>query len=205
LSIQSLETQLLLLINHGTANGLFDILMPALTKNGYLMIIPYLIGILVWGSRNKNDQGRSYLPIALWTILIAVCSIYLTGYVEETLKVAVGRTRPCRAIEGIRLIIACPSSFSLPSGHAITSFGVALPLFYLTKGYVSTAWRLYPLFLASAIAFSRLYLGVHYPTDVLVGAVLGGGIGLGLAVLYQMGNKIWRKKMYGKGTKNAQV
>jgi undecaprenyl-diphosphatase len=203
LDFQSLETQLLLLINHGTANGLFDILMPALTRQGYLMILPYVIGMLIWGNRIKNNQGKSYLPTALWAILIAFCSIYLTGYVEDILKVAVGRIRPCRAIEGIRLIIACPSSFSLPSGHAITSFGVALPLFYLTKGYVSTLWRCYPLLLATAIAFSRLYLGVHYPTDVLAGAVLGGGIGMGLAVLYQVGNRMVRKGFNFKNTQNT--
>ncbi len=73
----------------------------------------------------------------------------------------------------------------MPSGHAIDSFAFALPLFYLTREYIALIWRLYPLVLAALIAFSRIYLGVHYPTDVLIGALLGGMIGMGLSILYQ--------------------
>jgi undecaprenyl-diphosphatase len=186
MTTQSLDAQLLLLINHGTANGLFDILMPALSDRGYLLIIPFLLAVLLRAIKQKNKQGKSYLRTALWTIAIAVCAIYLATWVEDTVKVAVARTRPCRAIEGIRLIVACPKSFSLPSGHSITSFAVAVPLFYLTREYIALIWRFYPLLLASAIAFSRLYLGVHYPTDVLAGALMGAAIGLGLSPVYQV-------------------
>lgn len=185
MTIQYFDTQLLLLINHGLANSLFDILMPALSSRGYLLVIPFLLAMFLWGAGGKNDQGKNYLAAAVWTFLIACCSVYLAGFVEDWMKDAVARVRPCRAIDGIRLITNCPKSFSLPSGHAISSFAFALPLFYLTKAYVRFIWRLYPLLLASAIAFSRMYLGVHYPTDVLVGAALGTGIGFILSVLYQ--------------------
>lgn len=185
MNIQSLDTQLVLFINNGAANGLFDILMPVLSRQGYLMILPFLAGMIVWGSRTKKPDSRTYLPTALWAIAIAFAAIYVTEWVEDALKVAVGRVRPCRALDEIRLIIPCPKSFSFPSGHAITSFGVALPLFYLSRGYVSLAWRCYPLLLAAAIAFSRMYLGVHYPTDVLGGTLLGSAIGLGMAMGYQ--------------------
>jgi undecaprenyl-diphosphatase len=188
MDIQSLDTQLLVLINRGTVNGLFDLLMPALSVKGYLLIIPFLFAMILRGIKLKNEQGKNYLPMALWTIVIAVCAVYLAEYVEDVMKIAVGRVRPCRAIEGLRLLVACPKSFSLPSGHAITSFAVALPIFYLTREYISLIWRLYPLLLASLIAFSRLYLGVHYPTDVLTGAFLGGVIGMGLSLLYQVMN-----------------
>lgn len=185
MNIQPLDTQLVLLINNGAANGLFDVLMPALSRQGYLMVLPFLLGMMIWGQRTKRQDGKTYLATALWAIVIGFCSIYVTEWVENTLKDAVCRVRPCRALEGIRLIIPCPKSFSLPSGHAITSFGVAVPLFYLTQGYVSLGWRCYPLLLAAAIAFSRLYLGVHYPTDVLTGAFLGSLIGLGMTIVYQ--------------------
>jgi undecaprenyl-diphosphatase len=189
MAVQSLDAQLLLFINHGTANGLFDILMPALSARGYLLAIPFLLAMLLRAAKQKDKHGKSYLRTALWTIAIAACAWYLAEWVEHAVKAWTARTRPCRAIEGIRLIVACPKSFSMPSGHSITSFAVALPLFYLTREYIELIWRFYPLLLASAIAFSRLYLGVHYPTDVFAGALLGAAIAMTLSMLYEQGTE----------------
>jgi undecaprenyl-diphosphatase len=190
MTIQSLDTQLLLLINHGTVNGLFDILMPALSERGYLLIIPFLLAMLLRSAKQKNTRGKTFLAAALVTLVLACCSVFLAGWMEQIVKEAVARPRPCRALEGLRLIVACPKSFSMPSGHAISSFAFAAPLFYLTRWYIELIWRFYPLLLASAIAFSRLYLGVHYPADVLVGVILGTAIGLALSILYQvLGNE----------------
>jgi undecaprenyl-diphosphatase len=185
MTMQSLDTQLLLFINHSIANPFFDILMPGLSLKGYLLVIPFLLAMLARGSVKNNDQGKTYLVAAVWTILIACCSAYLAGLTEDWVKDAVMRVRPCRAVEGIRLILPCPKSYSMPSGHAISSFAFAVPLWYLTKPYIITFGRWYPISLAACIAFSRMYLGVHYPTDVLAGAFLGGAIGLGLSMLYQ--------------------
>jgi undecaprenyl-diphosphatase len=186
MDLQSLDTRFLLLINQGTENSLFDVLMPALSRQGYLLIMPFILFLFLQGARKKNDQEQSFIAVACWTVLIAICAIYCAGWVEDWLKVTVARIRPCRVLDGIRLITTCPASFSLPSGHAISSFACALPLFYLTRSYIAMQWRLYPLVLASLIAFSRLYLGVHYPTDVLAGAFLGALIGLLLSVFYQV-------------------
>ncbi len=185
MAIQSFDKQLLLFFNQRTANAAFDVLMPALSQRGYLLIIPFLLAMLLRASDRKNDRGTTYFAAALWTLLISCCAVYLSEFVEYWMKGAVARVRPCRAVEGIRLIVACPSSYSMPSGHAISSFAFAVPLFYLTREYIALLWRLYPLALASMVAFSRIYLGVHYPTDVLAGALLGSMIGLLLSVLYQ--------------------
>ncbi|MGE5173058.1 MAG: phosphatase PAP2 family protein [Betaproteobacteria bacterium] len=186
MTIQSLDTQLLLFINHHLANPAFDILMPALSRQGYLLVVPFLLAMFLSGTKQKDDRGKTYLTTAVWTFLIACVAVYLAGLAEDWMKDAVARVRPCRALEGLRLIVACPGSFAMPSGHAISSFAFAAPLFYLTREYIAMIWRLYPLILASLIAFSRLYLGVHYPTDVLAGAVLGAIIGLVLSFLYQV-------------------
>jgi undecaprenyl-diphosphatase len=184
--IRSLDTKLLLFINHGTANALFDILMPLLSARGYYLILPYVLFMLWIGSSRKNPEGKTYLTAALWTLLISCCSVFIAEWTEYILKYAIMRIRPCQALEGIRLIVPCPSSYSMPSGHAISSFAFAVPLLYLTRAYMKMIWRLYPLVLASLIVFSRVYLGVHYPTDVLAGALFGAMIALLLSLLYNL-------------------
>ncbi len=186
MTIQSIDTQILLFINHHLANPVFDILMPALSKQGYLLVLPFLLAVFALGAEMRNTEGKTYLVAAIWTFLIACAATYLAFMVENWMKDAVERVRPCRTLEGIRLILSCPKSYSMPSGHAISSFAFAVPLFYLTRAYIVSFGRLYPLILASFIAFSRLYLGLHYPTDVLVGAILGAAIGFSLALLYEL-------------------
>jgi len=186
MTLQSIDTQVLLFINHTMENAAFDVLMPAFSQNGYLLVIPFLLAMLLRAANQKNEEGKTYIIAAVWTFLIACCAVYLSGFVEDALKAAVARERPCRALPDIRLLIPCPKSFSLPSGHAISSFAFAAPLFFLSRTYMPIGWRIYPLALASLIACSRLYLGVHYPTDVLAGAFLGVIIGMVISLLYEL-------------------
>jgi undecaprenyl-diphosphatase len=142
--------------------------------------------MIAQGINRKSTGGRPYLTKVIWVIAISCCAVYGADLMEHSMKGIVARARPCRSVETIRLIIPCPKSYSMPSGHAITSFAFAVPLSYLTREFISNAWRVYPLFLAAMIAFSRIYLGVHYPTDVLAGALMGVLIGLVLSFLYQV-------------------
>jgi undecaprenyl-diphosphatase len=183
--MQQFDTQLLLFINHDLVNPVFDVLMPALSLQGYLLALPFLIYLVLQGFRQQERRGMGSGIMAIGTILIACLAVYLTGFVEDWMKETVARVRPCRTLEGIRLILLCPKSYSMPSGHAISSFALAAPLFFLTRTTIRLAWRFYPVVLASLIAFSRMYLGVHYPTDVLAGAVLGAIIGMLLSILWR--------------------
>jgi undecaprenyl-diphosphatase len=186
MNIQALDSQILLFINHALATPALDIVMPALSRQGYLLVIPFLLAMLAQSMKRTDQAGKTYFASAVWTLVIACLAVYLAEWADDAIKVAVARVRPCRAIEGVRLIVPCPKSYSMPSGHAMSSFSFAAPLFFLTRAYIIPFGRLYPLVLASLIAFSRIYLGVHYPTDVLVGTVLGGSIGLALSMLYQV-------------------
>jgi undecaprenyl-diphosphatase len=197
MALQAIDTSLLLFVNNGFANGPFDMLMPFLSSHGYLLVVPFLAYLLAAGAVRKDREGRGYVVAAVWAILIAFAALYCADWAEHVLKSATGRIRPCRSVEGVRLIVPCPRSFSMPSGHAISSFAFAFPLYYLPRGYLPFAARLYPLFLASAIAFSRIYLGVHYPSDVFAGVLLGVLIALCLSRLYLA--VLLRMQQRGKG------
>ena len=94
------------------------------------------------------------------------------------LKNVVARPRPCWINQSIELAIESPADFSFPSGHTLASFIAATILFNYNK-----AWGAAAYILAGLIAFSRLYLYVHFLTDVLAGIVLGIAIGLAVSVL----------------------
>lgn len=102
------------------------------------------------------------------------------------LKQLIARIRPYDVIPGLQLLIERQTDFSFPSGHAGSSFAAAVILYKeLPKKYGIPA-----LILAVLIAFSRLYVGVHYPTDIIGGAVTGILIALGIIrISFRLDNK----------------
>lgn len=100
---------------------------------------------------------------------MVVAALFLATLLgEEIMKNLMQRPRPFIDHPAFSLIIPTPLSFSFPSGHTTSSFAVA--------GVLATKIKKYKyifLILAMAISFSRLYLLVHYPSDVIVGIILG--------------------------------
>lgn len=90
------------------------------------------------------------------------------------LKNVVSRTRPYEVVEGLTLLVAPATDFSFPSGHSATSFAAAV-VFTKLFGWRKGVWF---LALALCISLSRLYVGIHYPTDVLFGIVSGALMGV---------------------------
>lgn len=114
---------------------------------------------------------------------IAMACGYLIG--NMGMKNLFARTRPYDVVE-VDLLVAKLHDFSFPSGHTLVSFEAATALWFYHR-----KWGIAAFVLAALIGLSRLYLFVHYPTDVLVGAVLGIGIGLAACVLT---DRLWRGK-----------
>lgn len=195
MTIDCLDGNLLLFVNQGLSNSLFDVLMPFLSAWGYLLALPFFLYLLMQ-TRLSPPERRPSPWFVLSLFLISCCAVFVADGLEYVLKNAVGRARPCSALEGVRLITKCPRSFSMPSGHALSSFAFATPLFYLTGNHANRLMRLYPLLLASLIAFSRVYLGVHYPSDIVAGGLLGALIGIVLSLLFEWGV---RRVRSGKG------
>ena len=183
MSIEGFDTQLLLLINNGLANSSLDTVMISLSDRGYLLFFPYLFYMLVRGWSAGADA--SLFKRAFLMVVISICSFFMAYELAELLKPVFGRIRPCQVVQGLRLMVRCPHSSSMPSGHALSSFAAATTLFYLPRYFVSVFARWYPLLLAAAVAFSRVYLGVHYPSDVIVSVALGSMIALLFSLTYE--------------------
>jgi len=126
-----------------------------LGNSGWLFIL--LGGILLAFKRTRKTG---------FAVLLSLFAGLLIG--NLFLKNLVMRSRPCWLDQAVPLLLESPSDFSFPSGHTLASFETAVSIFLYHKG-----WGCVMLLLAAAIAFSRLYLFVHFPTDVLCGMGLG--------------------------------
>jgi undecaprenyl-diphosphatase len=109
----------------------------------------------------------------VFSMVFAAACVWAADLLALALKAATDRPRPFETIPHADPLIGATVGQSMPSGHAATSFAGAVVLTYLLP-------RGAPLFflLATAVAFSRVYVGVHYASDVLVGALLGTAVGL---------------------------
>lgn len=85
------------------------------------------------------------------------------------LKNIVARTRPYEVVEGLTLLVGKAHDYSFPSGHSCASFSSAFAIYKMTPAKYGVP----ALILASLIALSRLYVGIHYPTDVIGGVIIG--------------------------------
>ena len=117
-------------------------------------------------------RNRRLLPLVA---LAATLSFFVASGVNAALKALFDRSRPPVAMD-FDALVGVPGSPSFPSGHAMSAFAVATAVALLAP---RLRWPV--LALATVIAFSRVYLGVHFWLDVLVGAVLGAAVGLSLA------------------------
>jgi undecaprenyl-diphosphatase len=158
-----------LLVNRTLQNAAFDHLMPALSDKWLGLL---LVAVVVpWLSIR---YGRRAWP----AIALAVLAVALSDLGAGIIKHAFQRIRPCHVIAAVHVLAGCTHSFAMPSNHASNMFALAA-----VTGILLPRWRWVVLPLASGVAYSRVYLGVHYPADVLAGAVWGAGLGCGLALL----------------------
>ena len=103
--------------------------------------------------------------------LIAMLICYICN--DLVIKNLVTRPRPFLSVEGLLPLIQWPDSYSFPSGHSCSSFAAASVWAQTLEGRWAKGAKILLLVMAMLMALSRLYVGVHYPTDVLVGSLLG--------------------------------
>ena len=161
---KALDIKIFFLINQTLSNPVFDSIMPLITnKNNWVLIIIILFFYLA-----IMNGRRGQIALVILIVVVGLTDSFSTFI----LKPYFGRIRPSYDIyEYINLLVAKGGKWSMPSNHAanISAIAVVLSYFY-DKMKI-------PLFsLAVIIAFSRVYVGVHYPADVLLGGLIGYGM-----------------------------
>jgi undecaprenyl-diphosphatase len=152
-----MDISLFYFFNRVVQNSLFDFVMPFITANAHLLFLAIVIYPMI------KDWRRAVPFLVLSIICIGIAD--MSGNV---LKHLFERPRPCSSLEDVRLLVSCSSSFSFPSNHAVNVFVAAAVGSHF---YKKASPLLY--LVAFAVAFSRIYVGVHYPSDVVIGALWG--------------------------------
>ena len=158
-TLLKLDGDILLWIQDNLRAGWLDPIMKFITylANGGALWIAICVLLLILKKTRTTGLVCS----------ISLASTFLLNNI--ILKNVVARTRPYEAIEELNRIIGAQSDYSFPSGHSGASFAVAVVIFMeMPKKYGVPA-----LILAALIALSRLYVGVHYPSDVIAGILTG--------------------------------
>ena len=149
-------------VNNTLANPVFDKLMPLVTKLGEGVVIFCLAVILMILCRKDKKLSGVLLLAGLTATYFG--TDHLKGFFEVP--------RPFMSLDHVRLLATKVSGYSFPSGHATTAFMAAA----IASRYFRSATAVW-MGLAALVAFSRLYIGVHYASDVIFGALVGLLIG----------------------------
>lgn len=168
------EFAILDFIQNNLRSGFGDFIMPLISALGNGGII----WILFAGVLCIFPKCRKFGIIILISLGLdlLICNL--------TLKPLIARIRPFNVNTDIKLLISPPKDFSFPSGHTAAAFSAAFALFFgKSKLWIPS------IFLAALIAFSRMYLYVHYPSDVFAGALLGLIVGAISNMIYELAQR----------------
>ena len=179
-SLQSFDQSLFVFVNRIATHPILDVLMPFFRES--TVWIPFYLFLIVFIFVNFGKKGWVWLLFAFITVL-------LTDQLSSSIiKNWVQRPRPCADplfSNQVRLLLDhCSGGYSFTSSHATNHFGVATFLF-VTLGRFFGSWK-YLLFIwAALICYAQVYVGVHYPLDVIFGALLGFMLGHFVCWAYQ--------------------
>ncbi len=155
-----MDFDILYAIQNNMNSDVLNVIMPAITELGNLGFIWIALGVALLISKRFRTWGI--------VLLLALLVTFVLG--NLVLKPLVARPRPFLQDTTYQLLITPPSGWSFPSGHSSSSAAAATVVCFMP---VKKRWKILVCALAVAIAFSRLYLFVHFPLDVACGIGLG--------------------------------
>jgi len=179
MSLPATDTLLFFFVNRDLQNSFFDVFMPFITKRAYLFFLPLYLWLFV------KDRKKAVLALVL-----GFTSLLIADWASHTLKHFFERPRPCSELDGVRVLVGCGRSFSMPSNHAVNAFAFIVPFYILIESRMRFAF----VAVALLVGFSRIYVGVHYPSDVVVGALLGILLSLSVLRIYSWASVRFQEK-----------
>ncbi|MBP6508991.1 MAG: phosphatase PAP2 family protein [Candidatus Kapabacteria bacterium] len=170
-ALYSVDVWLFYAVNHGLSNPVFDLLMPLVTTTKwwyplYAVGIGYLL-LRGWQQRSSSEGKNLIWCAALLLLAVAV----LDQASHRLLKEVISRPRPYLVLGDVYQLVGSGGG-SFPSNHAMNNSAAAV---ILSGFFPNKRWIFWTI--ATTITFSRVYCGVHYPSDVLGGAIIGAGAG----------------------------
>jgi 4-amino-4-deoxy-L-arabinose transferase-like glycosyltransferase/membrane-associated phospholipid phosphatase len=188
--LEALDVALFRFINATLSNPVFDKVMPFVSGNAFFFpLLAVVAAWLIWKTGARGIVCVSLLVLIVWLGDSLVCN---------TMKQAIGRPRPFVVLPDANVLVGLGKSGSMPSSHMANWLAATM----ITFIYYRRSLR-FMLPLAALVGFSRIYNGVHYPSDVFVGAILGAGYAAAGAValnaFWQWAGRrwfpLWWKKM----------
>lgn len=162
--MSSINVDLFYFINHSLQNPLFDSVMPFVTELGsFVAMLAICVIVIILSIVFKKQTIKRIALMCLLSLLIA-------DGIALVLKTLICEPRPFITFGDVHLLVVEDDPFSFPSGHATSTFAVVGFLVFKLKNKL---WSVILILFALIIGFSRIYVGVHYPLDVIAGMILG--------------------------------
>ena len=176
--LEHLDKVLFVLIQHDSNHQFLDPVMLVLREP--LTWVPFYAFMLYYSFRAGKQKAWAFIVLSVLTFAIT------DSLTAQVLKPLFGRLRPCHdpGMQAVlRELVDCGGLYSMPSNHAANHFGLATFWYFSIRAINGRKWSWLWLW-AALICYAQVYVGKHYPFDVLVGGIVGTLTGLGMSRLF---------------------